>query len=54
MASGNKEKFYKILDDRLELCFDACMCRHNALKGVTSDYSPIHWQYGAIARLRKR
>ena len=54
MASGNKEKFYKLLDDRLELCFDACMCRHNALKGVTSDYSPIHWQYGAIARLRKR
>lgn len=53
MASGNKEKFYKILDDRLELCFDACMCRHNALKGVTSDYSPIHWQYGAIARLKK-
>ena len=53
MASGNKEKFYKILDDRLELCFDACMCRHNALKGVTSDYSPIHWQYGAIARLNK-
>ena len=54
MASGNKEKFYKLLDERLELCFDACMCRHNALKGVTSDYSPIHWQYGAIARLRKR
>lgn len=53
MASGNKEKFYKILDERLELCFDACMCRHNALKGVTSDYSPIHWQYGAIARLKK-
>ena len=53
MASGNKEKFYKILDDRLELCFDACMCRHNALKGVTSDYSPIHWQYGAITRLKK-
>lgn len=53
MASGNKEKFYKLLDERLELCFDACMCRHNALKGVTSDYSPIHWQYGAIARLKK-
>ena len=53
MASGNKEKFYKLLDERLEFCFDACMCRHNALKGVTSDYSPIHWQYGAIARLKK-
>lgn len=53
MASGNKEKFYKLLDERLELCFNACMCRHNALKGVTSDYSPIHWQYGAIARLKK-
>ena len=53
MASGNKEKFYKLLDERLELCFDACMCRHNVLKGVTSDYSPIHWQYGAIARLKK-
>ena len=53
IADQNKEKFYKLLDERLELCFDALMCRHNALKGVTSDYSPIHWQYGAIARLKK-
>lgn len=51
IADGDKEKFYKLLDERLELCFDALMCRHNALKGVTSDYSPIHWRYGAIARL---
>ena len=41
------------MDERLELCFEALMCRHNALKGTLSDGSPIHWQYGAIARLDK-
>lgn len=48
-----KKEFYKILDERLNLCFDALMVRHNALKGTTSDISPIHWQYGGIARLGK-
>ena len=41
------------MDERLELCFEALMCRHNALKGIKSDVSPVHWQYGAIARLGK-
>ena len=41
------------MDERLQLCFEALMCRHNALKGTLSDVSPIHWQYGAIARLNK-
>ncbi len=48
-----KAEFYRILDERLELCKEALMCRHNALLGTTSDSSPIHWQYGAIARLNK-
>ena len=52
-AEGDEEKFWKLMDERLQLCFDALMCRHNALKGVKSDVSPIHWQYGAIARLDK-
>ena len=52
-AEGDEEKFWKLMDDRLQLCFEALMCRHNALKGVKSDVSPIHWQYGAIARLDK-
>ncbi len=53
IADGDEEKFWKLFDERLELCFEALMCRHNALKGVKSDVSPIHWQYGAIARLGK-
>ena len=53
IANGNEKKFWKLLDERLELCFDALMCRHNALLGTTSDISPIHWQYGGIARLQK-
>ena len=53
LAKGDEKKFWEILEDRLQLCFDALMCRHNALKGVTSDVSPVHWQYGAIARLDK-
>ena len=47
------DKFWKIFDERLELCYKALMCRHNRLKGTKSDVSPIHWQYGAIARLKK-
>ena len=53
VANGDMDKFWKILDERLDLCFKALMCRHNHLKGVVSDTSPIHWQYGAIARLDK-
>ena len=52
LAEGNMERFWTLLDNRLELCFEALMCRHNALKGTLSDESPIHWQYGAIARLK--
>jgi len=53
VARGDEEKFWKIFDERLELCYEALMCRHKALEGTTSDVSPIHWQYGAIARLEK-
>lgn len=53
LAKGNEEVFWKLMDERLQLCFEALMCRHNALKGTLSDVSPIHWQYGAIARLNK-
>ena len=53
IANGNEKKFWRLLDERLELCFDALMCRHNALLGTISDCSPIHWQYGGIARLAK-
>ena len=53
VARGDEEKFWKIFDERLELCHEALMCRHKALEGTTSDVSPIHWQYGAIARLEK-
>ena len=53
LARGDEEKFWQLLDQRLQLCFEALMCRPNALKNVRSDSSPIHWQYGAIARLPK-
>lgn len=53
VAQGDEQKFWQILDERLELCYEALMCRHNALKGIKSDVSPVHWQYGAIARLQK-
>ena len=53
IANGDEDKFWKLFDERLELCFDALMCRHNALLGTMSDASPIHWQYGAIARFGK-
>ena len=53
ITKGDEEQFWKILEERLELCFEALMCRHKALEGITSDISPIHWQYGAIARLDK-
>lgn len=53
LANGDEEKFWKLLDERLGLCFEALMCRHKSLEGIVSDVSPIHWQYGAIARLEK-
>ncbi|MBR3537342.1 MAG: anaerobic ribonucleoside-triphosphate reductase [Oscillospiraceae bacterium] len=53
VSGGNEEEFWKIFDERLELCYEALMCRHKALEGTLSDVSPIHWQYGAIARLKK-
>ena len=53
LARGDEEKFWSLLDQRLDLCFEALMCRHNALKKVHAGSSPIHWQYGAIARLPK-
>ena len=53
LANGDEEKFWSLLEERLDLCFEAIMCRHNALKKVRSDSSPIHWQYGAISRLPK-
>ena len=52
-SGGNEERFWKIFDERLELCYRALMCRHNRLKGTLSDAAPILWQYGALARLKK-
>ena len=52
-SGGNIEKFWKIFDERLELCHRALMCRHERLKGTTSDVAPILWQHGALARLEK-
>lgn len=53
--SANKDfdKFWKIFDERLELCHRALQVRHNRLLGTLSDVSPIHWQYGGLARLKK-
>ena len=53
LSGGDEDKFWSLLEERLDLCFEAIMCRHEALKKVRSDSSPIHWQYGAIARLPK-
>ncbi len=52
-SGGNIEKFWKIFDERLELCHRALMCRHERLKGTLSDAAPILWQFGALARLKK-
>lgn len=51
-SGGDYNKFWKIFDERLQLCFEALMCRHNRLKGTVSDVAPILWQHGAIARLK--
>ena len=52
-SGGDIEKFWKIFDERLDICYRALMCRHNRLKGTLSDAAPILWQYGALARLEK-
>ena len=52
-SGGDFDKFWKIFDERLALCFKALMIRHNRLKGTLSDAAPILWQYGALARLKK-
>ena len=52
-SGGDEEKFWKIFDERLNLCYRALMCRHERLKGTLSDAAPILWQYGALARLKK-
>ncbi len=52
-SGGDMDNFWKIFDERLELCHRALMCRHNRLKGTLSDAAPILWQYGALARLKK-
>lgn len=52
IANGDEDKFWNLLDNRLDLCFEALMCRHNALLGTKSDISPIHWQHGGISRLK--
>ncbi len=52
LANGDMEKMWKLLDSRCELCKEALLVRHNLLLGTPSDVSPIHWQYGAIARLK--
>lgn len=53
LANKDMNKFWKLFDERLELCKKALLFRHESLKGTLSDVSPIHWQYGAIARLKK-
>ncbi len=51
-SGGDMKKFWQIFDERLNLCYEALMCRHNRLKGTLSDAAPILWQHGAIARLK--
>ena len=52
-SGGDLGKFWRIFDERLELCHRALQCRHERLKGTPSDVAPILWQYGALARLKK-
>ena len=54
LSSGrDMDKFWKIFDERMDLCYRALLCRHERLKGTSSDAAPILWQYGALARLEK-
>ena len=52
-SGGDEKKFWEIMDERLEMCYQALMIRHNRLKGTPSDVAPILWQNGALARLKK-
>ncbi len=52
-SGGDMDEFWKVFDERLELCYRGLMCRHERLKGTLSDAAPILWQYGAISRLKK-
>ncbi len=52
-SHGDTEEFWKIFDERLDLCYRALLCRHERLKGTSSDAAPILWQHGALARLKK-
>jgi len=52
-SNGDMKEFWRIMDERLELCYRALMCRHDRLMGTPSDVAPILWQYGALARLKK-
>ena len=52
-SGGDMKAFWKIFDERLDLCYRALMCRHNRLRGTLSDAAPILWQNGALARLKK-
>ncbi len=52
-SGGDMEGFWRIFDERLDLCYRALMCRHERLKGTLSDAAPILWQHGALARLEK-
>ena len=51
LSEGNEKEFWNLLDERLDLCFEALMCRHYSLVGIKSNISPLHWRYGAIAHL---
>ncbi len=53
VSDGDEDKFWSELDERLTICYEALMCKHYALLGTSSDISPIHWKYGAIARLKE-
>ena len=52
LSEKDEDKFFELLNERLELCYEALMCRHYALLGTISDTSPLHWKYGAIAHLK--
>lgn len=53
ISEEDENKFWKLLDERLELCFEALMCRHYALIGIHSSISPLHWEHGALSRIGK-
>ena len=54
IADGDEKKFWELLDERLDLCFEALMCRHYSLIGTRAQLSPLHWMHGAISRLTSK